>query len=82
MASETLIKCSHPPCQCLIEAEQQFCSADCASARGAARGPCLCGHVGCVAEPHALEGPPMIDKDLEPSLDDGEPDAPASSRHE
>jgi hypothetical protein len=48
MTSETLVKCGHPPCQCLVEAEQKFCSAECASARGASRVPCLCGHADCV----------------------------------
>jgi hypothetical protein len=50
MASETLMKCAHPPCQCLVEAEQQFCSSSCASARGSARMPCTCGHPGCTTE--------------------------------
>lgn len=50
MASETLVKCAHPPCECLVEAEQQFCSASCSSARGASSGPCTCGHPGCAGE--------------------------------
>jgi hypothetical protein len=50
MSSETLMKCAHPPCQCLAEAEQQFCSSPCAGVRGSARVPCMCGHVGCVGE--------------------------------
>jgi hypothetical protein len=48
MVSETLVKCGHPPCQCLIEAEQKFCSAACSSARGTASVPCSCGHPGCI----------------------------------
>ena len=50
MSNETLVKCGHPPCQCLVEAEQTFCSSACASARGPSSGPCLCGHADCVAE--------------------------------
>lgn len=50
MSTETLVKCSHAPCQCLVEAEQPFCSATCASARGLAGGPCMCGHAGCAGE--------------------------------
>jgi hypothetical protein len=50
MTSETLIKCTHPPCRCLVEAEQKFCSSVCASARGATREPCMCEHEGCVGE--------------------------------
>jgi hypothetical protein len=55
MTSETLIKCAHGPCQCLVEAEQQFCSATCASARGGSRGACLCGHAGCTEESSVAE---------------------------
>ena len=54
MASETLIKCAHPPCQCLVEEEQRFCSSACDSAKGASR--CMCGHPGCVAQHEAAEG--------------------------
>lgn len=50
MSSETLVKCAHPPCQCLVEAEQKFCSANCENADGSARVPCLCDHDGCVGE--------------------------------
>ncbi len=50
MGSETLMKCAHPPCQCLLEAEQQFCGSSCASVRGSARVPCMCGHPGCVGD--------------------------------
>lgn len=50
MSTETLIKCMHPSCQCLVEAEQMFCSSACASAKGANRGPCMCGHPGCTGE--------------------------------
>ncbi len=49
MGSETLMKCAHPPCECLVEAEQQFCSSSCASVRGSARVPCMCDP-GCVGE--------------------------------
>ncbi len=48
MDSETLVKCEHPPCQCLVEAEQKFCSSACSSARATASVPCSCGHSGCV----------------------------------
>ena len=48
MASETLMKCAHPPCQCLVEAEQKYCSAACESAGGSARRPCVCDHPGCL----------------------------------
>ncbi len=51
MGSETLTKCAHSPCQCLVDAEQQFCSSSCASVRGSARVPCVCGHPVCVGEP-------------------------------
>lgn len=50
MSNETLVKCSHPPCQCLVEAEEKFCSSACASARGSNGGPCICGHPDCIAE--------------------------------
>jgi hypothetical protein len=50
MGSDTLMKCTHPPCQCRVEAEQQFCTSSCASARGSARVPCMCGHPGCDGE--------------------------------
>jgi hypothetical protein len=49
MTSETLIKCAHPPCQCLVEAEQRFCSSACATAHSS-HGPCMCGHAGCMGE--------------------------------
>lgn len=58
MAPETLIKCAHPPCQCLVEAEPKVCSSSCASARGATR-----GHAGCVAEHNVGE-----DDEFEPLL--------------
>lgn len=50
MSSETLVKCMHKPCQCLVEAEQKFCSAACKSARDGSSVPCPCGHPGCVGE--------------------------------
>ena len=50
MSSETIIKCLHPPCPCLVEADQKFCSSACADARGASRGPCRCGHADSVGE--------------------------------
>jgi hypothetical protein len=50
MSSETLVKCGHPNCQCLVEAEQKFCSSACSTTRGATRGPCMCGHPGCTGE--------------------------------
>lgn len=56
MGSETSMKCTHPSCQCLVEAEQQFCSSSCASIRGSARVPCMCGHPGCVGEQRRGEG--------------------------
>jgi len=71
MPSETLIKCAHRPCQCLIEAGQQYCSASCASARGASSGPCMCGHAGCVGEQNTLqerEPDPLADEDAQDPL--------------
>jgi len=51
MASETLMKCTHPPCQCLVDVDQQqFCSPACARAMGATQLPCSCGHAGCVGD--------------------------------
>jgi hypothetical protein len=55
MASETLMKCMHGPCQCLVEAEQKFCSTACSTARATHSVPCPCGHPGCVAEQWATE---------------------------
>lgn len=63
MSTETLIKCMHPPCQCLVEAEQKFCGSACASARGASRGPCMCGHPDCVGEHTVTE-----DEEFDPLL--------------
>jgi hypothetical protein len=71
MASETLIKCAHAPCQCLVEAEQQFCSATCASARGGSHGACLCGHAGCTEERN--DAP---DRELEAASEESEPGSP------
>lgn len=62
MSTETLVKCLHPPCQCLVEAEQKFCSSACASAHGAGRGPCMCGHADCAGE-HNIE-----DEEFDPLL--------------
>jgi hypothetical protein len=53
--TETLIKCTHPPCQCLVEPEQRFCSVACSSADGSSRGPCRCGHEGCIAAERLME---------------------------
>ncbi len=47
MASETLVKCGHPRCECLVEDEQKFCSSACSNFRGTAGEPCMCGHPGC-----------------------------------
>jgi hypothetical protein len=49
MASETLMKCAHPPCECLVEEEQKFCSSSCLSARTTGSGLCPCGHPGCLS---------------------------------
>ena len=67
MASKTLVKCAHPPCQCLVESEQSFCSSACSSARAAASAPCACGHTGC-ADDQILTG----------DLDEDESDALAT----
>jgi len=56
MASETLMKCAHPLCQCLVEEEQKYCSSACARLDGALRGPCSCGHSGCIAAGEIAEG--------------------------
>jgi metallothionein len=50
MASETLVKCANAPCECLVEAEQKYCSSACSNARGSAGEPCMCGHPGCTGE--------------------------------
>jgi hypothetical protein len=55
MDSETLVKCAHPPCQCLVEEEQNYCSSACSKADGASRGPCMCGHRGCHAGGEIME---------------------------
>jgi len=39
MASETLVKCANPPCECLVEAEQKFCSSACSNSRGSGSEP-------------------------------------------
>ena len=39
MDSETLMKCAHPSCQCLVEDEQQYRSSACSKADGASWGP-------------------------------------------
>jgi hypothetical protein len=39
MASETLVKCAHPPCECLVERQPKFCSSACSGARATARAP-------------------------------------------
>jgi metallothionein len=63
MASETLMKCMHGPCQCLVEAEQKFCSAACSSARATGSLPCACGHPGCVGEHWAANS--LVEDDVE-----------------
>jgi hypothetical protein len=55
-STETLIKCMHPPCQCLVEPQQKFCSSACSSANGSLRGPCTCGHEGCAVDERLTEG--------------------------
>lgn len=48
MASETLKKCAHPPCECLVEAGEKFCGSACANEPASApKSSCFCGHVGC-----------------------------------
>jgi hypothetical protein len=66
MASETLVKCAHPPCQCLLEAEQRFCSASCSNRRATASVPCSCGHPGGVAEQWAHDD--IVDSDESDTL--------------
>ena len=55
MQSESLIKCAHPPCRCIVEVEDQFCSTACAS-KPPLNVPCPCGHPECVASKETLEG--------------------------
>jgi hypothetical protein len=55
MQSENLIKCAHAACQCLVETEDQFCSAVCASAKDTHVTPCPCGHPECVGTEQAVE---------------------------
>jgi hypothetical protein len=54
MQSENLVKCAHPPCRCMVELEDQFCSAACAS-KEAPKSPCGCGHAECVGPKEAGE---------------------------
>ena len=55
MQSESLIKCAHPPCRCIVEVEDQFCSTACAS-KPPLNVPCPCGHPECVASKQTLKG--------------------------
>lgn len=56
MASETLVKCAHPQCQCLVAEEQKYCSSACSRPDGAMHAPCACGHPGCTAASEIAEG--------------------------
>ena len=58
MSTETLVKCMHKPCQCLVEAEQQFCSAVCKTAKDSNSVACPCGHPDCIAEQRTGESLP------------------------
>jgi len=55
MQSENLIKCAHESCRCLVEIEDQFCSAVCGDAKETPRNPCPCGHPECVGTDEAVE---------------------------
>jgi hypothetical protein len=55
MQSENLIKCAHESCRCLVEIEDQFCSAVCGDAKQTPRNPCPCGHPECVGAEEAAE---------------------------
>ena len=53
MQSETLMRCAHPPCRCLVETEDEFCSAACRRAQHSPDGPCRCGHPECMEKQKA-----------------------------
>jgi hypothetical protein len=55
MQSENLIKCAHESCRCLVEVEDQFCSAVCGDVKQTQRDPCPCGHPECVGTEEAAE---------------------------
>ena len=55
MQSENLIKCAHESCRCLVEIEDQFCSAVCGDSKQTPRDPCPCGHPECVGTEEAAE---------------------------
>jgi hypothetical protein len=59
MQSENLIKCAHPPCRCLVELEDQFCSTACASSKPPPTAPCPCGHPDCAAPEQTSKGMTM-----------------------
>jgi hypothetical protein len=54
MQSENLIKCSHAPCQCLVETEDQLCSTACAAAKDEPSTRCPCGHSECIGHQRAI----------------------------
>ena len=47
MQSESLMKCGHGACRCLVETEDEFCSAACAQAKARGLETCECGHSEC-----------------------------------
>jgi len=65
MQSENLIRCAHAPCRCLVETEDLFCSAVCASSKDKHIIPCPCGHQECAESEQAVE----IDDEFEAPAD-------------
>lgn len=55
MQSENLMKCAHDSCRCLVETEDEFCSASCAEAKDTGS-PCGCGHSDCTVSDERMEG--------------------------
>jgi hypothetical protein len=46
-AEESLRKCPHGPCECMIYPEQKYCSIHCSTAENADEIECDCGHLNC-----------------------------------
>ncbi len=55
MTPDSVTKCAHPPCKCIVEVEEPYCSESCASVIDQPHDPCPCGHPECVGTEEAVE---------------------------
>jgi hypothetical protein len=56
MQNETLVPCARKACRCIVEVDDEYCSAECRETSDKPLQMCPCGHPECIGSEEAVEG--------------------------